>query len=265
MAGLVMTGQEVVSTMEERRIRDLVRRIVLRTAGIVDSAITKSGSQLVTEADLAGTATGSSLQIPAGAMITPLARDLAAERQIRLVERPRASVSVVEPKASPHVSSVARSRSRADAKVVALGADHGGYALKEILEDLLRELGYSVIDCGTDSDESVDYPDFAFAAARLVAQGKAWRAILVDGAGIGSCMAANKVPGVRAAMCYDEATAVNSREHNHANVLTLGAGLISAELGRQIVRTWLATDAGGGRHERRVKKIMDIEQRYLRT
>ena len=126
-------------------------------------------------------------------------------------------------------------------------------------------MGYAVIDCGTDSTTSVDYPDFALAVAQLVAQGRAWRGIVVDGAGIGSCMAANKVPGVRAAMCYDQATAVNSREHNDANVLTLGAGLIGLNLARQIVRVWLETPAGGDRHARRVGKIMEIERRFAKS
>ncbi|MGD8968599.1 MAG: ribose 5-phosphate isomerase B [Anaerolineae bacterium] len=147
---------------------------------------------------------------------------------------------------------------------MAIGADHGGYELKEMLKGTLKELGYTVVDCGTDSTASVDYPEFAYAVAHLVAQGRAWCGIVVDGAGIGSCMAANKVPGVRAAMCYDQATAVNSREHNHANVLTLGAGLIGPSLARQIVKTWLETPVGGGRHARRVNKIMDIERRYLK-
>ena len=256
-----MTGQQAVSTVEEQRIRDMVRRVVLRTVGIIDPVTTKSGRQLVTEAHLAGIPAGESFVVPAGALVSPLAHQAATERRISLVESSPVSATAAEPATSQQPPSVARA---GGAKLVALGADHGGYELKETLKDFIEELGYSVIDCGTDSGESVDYPDFAFAAARLVAQGKAWRAILVDGAGIGSCMAANKVPGVLAAMCYDEATAVNSREHNHANVLTLGAGLIGAQLGRQIVKTWLATDAGTGRHERRVKKIMDIEQRYLR-
>ncbi|MEJ2209291.1 MAG: ribose 5-phosphate isomerase B [Anaerolineae bacterium] len=145
-----------------------------------------------------------------------------------------------------------------------MGADHGGYALKENLKTYLGELGYDVVDCGTASTESVDYPDFAYAVARLVSDGQAWRGIMVDGAGIGSCMAANKVPGVRAAMCYDHATAVNSREHNDANVLTLGGVLLGTSLARQIVKVWLETEFGGGRHGRRVDKIMDIERRYLR-
>ena len=94
-----------------------------------------------------------------------------------------------------------------------------------------------------------------------MSEGQAWRGIIIDGAGIGSCMAANKVSGVRAAMCYDHATAVNSREHNDANVLTLGAGMIEVTLARQIVITFLNTNFGGGRHARRVDKIMDIERR----
>ena len=129
---------------------------------------------------------------------------------------------------------------------------------------MVAEAGYGVIDCGTNSAESVDYPDFAYAVAQLVANGRAWRGIIVDGAGIGSCMAANKVPGVRAAMCYDQATAVNSREHNNANVLTLGAGLIGPSLAAQIVGTWLKTDFGGGRHARRVDKIDAIGARFMK-
>ena len=148
--------------------------------------------------------------------------------------------------------------------MVALGADHGGYGMKEDLKAYLGELGYQVVDCGAYSTASVDYPDFAYAVAKLVAEGRAWRGIMVDGAGIGSCMAANKVPGVRAAMCYDHATAVNSREHNDANVLTLGGMLLGSNLAHQIVKAWLETDFGGGRHARRVDKIMDIERRFLR-
>jgi ribose 5-phosphate isomerase B len=147
---------------------------------------------------------------------------------------------------------------------VAIGADHGGYALKEALKRYLAELGYGVIDCGTHSAEAVDYPDYAYAVAQLVAEGRAWRGVVVDGAGIGSCMAANKVPGVRAALCHDHATALNSREHNDANVLTLGAGLIGEALARQILKAWLATPFGGGRHARRVAKITAIERRFAR-
>ena len=146
-------------------------------------------------------------------------------------------------------------------RMIAIGADHGGFVMKGALIKFLQEKGYQVDDCGTYSTESVDYPDFASAVAVKVAEGDAWRGIIIDGAGIGSCMAANKVPGVRAAMCYDYATAVNSREHNAANVLTLGAGLIGLNLAQQIVQTWLETEFAGGRHSRRVSKIMNIEKR----
>lgn len=145
-------------------------------------------------------------------------------------------------------------------KIVAIGADHGGFQLKETLKAFLSEKGYSVLDCGTNSTDSVDYPDFARAVAEQVKSGSAWRGIMIDGAGIGSCMAANKVPGIRAAMCYDYATAYNSREHNNANLLTLGAGLIGSSLAKQILITFLETEFGEGRHARRVDKIMEIEK-----
>jgi ribose 5-phosphate isomerase B len=145
---------------------------------------------------------------------------------------------------------------------IAVGADHGGYPLKERLLFRLREAGYDVVDCGTDSPESVDYPVFAAAVARKVADGSCTWGIVVDGAGIGSAMVANKVPGVRAALCYDLSTARNSREHNHANVLTLGAGLIGDGLAWQIVQEWLAVPWGGDRHARRVAMITDLEQEY---
>jgi len=149
-------------------------------------------------------------------------------------------------------------------RVVAIGTDHGGVDLKEILKKDLIENGYEVIDVGTHTKDSVDYPDIAFSVAQLVAEGKAWRGVVIDGAGIGSCMAANKVPGVRAALCYDYATAVNSREHNNANVLTLGAGLIGINLAKQILNTWLTTEFGGGRHARRVDKITAIMNRFIK-
>jgi ribose 5-phosphate isomerase B len=146
---------------------------------------------------------------------------------------------------------------------IAVGADHGGYRLKERIVADLRERGLEVHDCGTNSTDAVDYPDFAHAVARLVADGACRWGIVVDGAGIGSCMAANKVPGVRAATCWDLSSARNSREHNHANVLVLGAGLVGEGLALQIVDAWLATPWGGERHARRVEKITEIERRYL--
>jgi len=147
-------------------------------------------------------------------------------------------------------------------RVVAIGADHGGFELKEILKKDLVEGGYELIDVGTTSKEAVDYPDYAHEVARLVANGKAWRGVMIDGAGIGSCMVANKVTGVRAAMAYDYASASNSREHNDANVLTLGAGLIGVNLAKQILKVWLVTEFGGGRHQKRIDKINAIEKQY---
>jgi ribose 5-phosphate isomerase B len=144
---------------------------------------------------------------------------------------------------------------------VAIGSDHGGYAMKEALKPFLVELGYAVEDCGTFSEAAVDYPDIAAAVARRVAAGACWRGIVIDGAGIGSCMAANKVAGVRASLCYDLSTARNAREHNDANVLTLGAGLLGLGLAKEIARVWLATECTEDRHKRRVAKIMALEQR----
>jgi ribose 5-phosphate isomerase B len=147
---------------------------------------------------------------------------------------------------------------------VAVGADHGGFELKEILKKDLAATGLEVVDAGTHGIEAVDYPDFAHAVAVLVSTGKAWRGIVVDGAGIGSCIVANKVPGVRAGMAYDLSSAVNSREHNDTNVLTLGAGLTGVNLARQIVKTWMSTPFGGGRHAKRVEKIVQYEKQSLK-
>lgn len=151
-----------------------------------------------------------------------------------------------------------------DKKVIAIGSDHGGFALKETLKPFIQELGFDLIDCGPADKNPVDYPDYAHAVAQLVRNQKAWRGIMIDGAGIGSCMVANKVPGVRASLCYDLSTASNAREHNDANYLTLGAGLIGDNLARQIVKTWLTTQFGGGRHAGRVDKINAIEKQYFK-
>ena len=237
--------------LDEKRVRQMVRRVVYRTLGISSNSQREPERPLITEQDIRNMPAGEHLAVPQEALITPLARQIALERKIKIEKTTVAEINI------PHDDSAPTNK-------IAIGTDHGGYELKEILKDYLVKLEYTVIDCGTNSTDSVDYPDFAFAVAQLVAQGQAWRGIIVDGAGIGSCMAANKVPGVRAAMCYDQATAVNSREHNDANVLTLGAGLLGTDLARQIVKTWLETPHGKGRHARRVKKIMDIERRFLK-
>jgi ribose 5-phosphate isomerase B len=149
-------------------------------------------------------------------------------------------------------------------KVVVIGADHGGFELKEIIKTDLGALGLDVRDLGTFSKAAVDYPDYAHEVAKMVGSGKAWRGIMIDGAGIGSCVVANKVPGVRAGMAYDYSSAVNSREHNDTNVLTLGAGLIGVNLAKLIVKTWLTTEFGGERHARRIEKISAVEKVYLK-
>src|SRR5262249_18840863 len=148
-----------------------------------------------------------------------------------------------------------------EARRVAIGSDHGGFALKEILKRAIAEdLGWAVHDCGTHSTDAVDYPDFAAAVAREVASGRCARGVVVDAAGIGSSMAANKIPGVRCALCHDDATALNAREHNDANVLALGARVVHRGLATRLVRLFLTTPFGGGRHERRVQKIMALER-----
>ncbi|HSJ55222.1 MAG TPA: ribose 5-phosphate isomerase B [Anaerolineae bacterium] len=239
----------------EEQVRSIVRRVLLRTLGLGSSAEagTAGRRQTITEADLRALDRGESLVVPAGALVTPLARDMALDRGVTLVEE-----------SAPGAVPAPASRRAPAARVVAVGSDHGGFAMKEDLKAYLGELGYDVVDCGTHSTAAVDYPDLAYAVARLVSEGRAWRGIVVDGAGIGSCMAANKVPGVRAALCYDHASAVNSREHNDANVLTLGGMLLGPGLARQVVKAWLETEFGGGRHARRVEKIMQIERRFLR-
>lgn len=247
---------------ERADIETMVRQIVTRTLGeatIVAPTVTRGRQRpIIDESAVRNMPAGSEQALPPDALVTPLARQVALERRIRL--------TTDNPVFSEAVSTSYRAAAD-DGRTVAIGADHGGYALKEALQQMLQtaEPPYTVIDCGTHSTESVDYPDFAYAVARLVSEGKAWRGIIIDGAGIGSCMAANKVPAVRAAMCYDQATAVNSREHNNANVLTLGAGLIGPNLARQIVQTWLATDFAGGRHARRVEKIDRIGERFAKS
>jgi RpiB/LacA/LacB family sugar-phosphate isomerase len=188
------------------------------------------------------------------------ARDPNIEQDVRsMVQRivdgllddaPESSSEAVEP---GDESSTPTDWGRVD--TIAVGGDHGGYVLKERIAFKLKEAGHTVIDCGTDSTEAVDYPDIAGDVARRVAGGEADIGVVVDGAGIGSAMVANKVPGVRAALCYDLSTARNAREHNHANVLSLGAALIGDGLAWQITQEFIATPFGMGRHARRVAKI----------
>jgi ribose 5-phosphate isomerase B len=187
------------------------------------------------------------------------ARDPNIEQDVRAIVR-----NIVdglwgdEPEKAPEAT--AEPRAKGTPRIVAIGGDHGGFALKERIAFKLSEQGFEVIDCGTDSVEAVDYPDIAADVARKVASGEADVGVVIDGAGIGSAMVANKVPGVRAALCYDLSTSRNAREHNHANVLTLGAGLTGDALAWQITQEFLATPYGEGRHARRVEKIDALDR-----
>ena len=210
---------------------------------------------VLTAADLERVPEGGEVAVTQETLITPLARDEAERRGItfRMVssnEPGTSRVALETPAGSPE-----------SVRVVAIGADHGGFELKEQLKTYLRDWGYKFLDLGTDSTAAADYPDFAEAVANAVARGDAWLGVVIDSAGIGSSIAANKVAGVRAALCYDRATARNSREHNDANVLSLGAKLISPEAAREILAIWLSTPFAGGRHQRRVDKIRNIEER----
>ena len=188
------------------------------------------------------------LRVPVGTIVTSSAREVAAGRGVRIVEVPEDQLSALAP----------------PERTVAIGSDHGGYRLKEALKPLLESLGLATRDVGVSEEKPADYPDIAHMVAKLVASGTAARGVIIDGAGIGSCMAANKVPGIRAALCYDKASAKNGREHNDSNVLTLGARLLTQTQAEDVLRTWLETPFAGGRHQARVQKIMDIEQQYGR-
>ena len=206
---------------------------------------------VLTIRDLEATPSGSEIVVPRGTIVTDLAREEARNRSItiRFEESKSASVEAGD---------------STGLRVVAIGADHGGFDLKEELKTYLTQWGYKVLDVGSFNRDPVDYPDLAESVANAVVRGDAWRGIILDSAGIGSSIAANKVPGARAALCYDRATARNSREHNDANILSLGARLIPAEVAREVVAVWLDTPFAGGRHQRRVDKISAIEARHAK-
>ena len=189
------------------------------------------------------------LRVPAGSILTPSARDLAKDRGVKIVELKKGeSIAPASP-----------------ADTVAIGSDHGGFEMKQKLLPMFEELGLAIHDIGVhETKVSADYPDIARQVAELVASGATARGVIIDGAGIGSAMVANKFPGVRAALCYDRATARNSREHNDANVLTLGGRLLSVTQAEEVLRTWLSTPFGGGRHTARVDKIKEIDKANLK-
>jgi ribose 5-phosphate isomerase B len=234
------------------------------------------GRRLVSELEIRRAAREGKRQLDVGgAVVTPSARDLASVLNVELTgaasgvaRSPLARGAPPEKQYKPAPSapsnqSPASSTTPAPTSrpTIALGGDHGGVALKATIAEHLKKAGYPITDVGTSSTEPVDYPLFAVNVARQVAQKKATVGIMIDGAGIGSCMAANKVAGVRAAMCYDVTTATNAREHNNANVLTLGGGLIGPRLALAIVDTFLATPFAGGRHAARVDMIDALDRR----
>lgn len=186
------------------------------------------------------------VEVPRGTIITPSARELARDRGVPIVEVDPASY---RPAREAH-------------RTVAIGSDHGGFRMKEALKPVLAGMGYHVDDIGAFDERSVDYPDIAEKVSLAVTGGAAFAGVIVDGAGIGSAMAANKIPGVRAALCYDRASARNSREHNHANVLTLGGRMLTQSQAEEVLRTWFATPWGGGRHQGRIDKITALEGKH---
>lgn len=203
----------------------------------------ESAKTLITELDLRGLESGARVRVAENARFTPLAEDIIREKRIQLIKK-----------------SVRADQSKI--KSIALGADHGGFPFKEKLKIFLEDAGYQTRDFGTRSTDAVDYPDYAHLVAKSVGERETDVGIVIDGAGIGSAMTANKVPGVRAAACYSVALAKNSREHNGANVLTLGSGQNDFDEIKEIVTAWLSTDLTEDRHKKRVKKIEAIERQY---
>jgi len=219
----------IVNSLQEKRSREWDRD--------------ESAKTLITEDDLRGLEPGSRVRVSENAKFTSLAHDIVHERNIVLIrKKPRQNISKV--------------------RSVAIGSDHGGYKVKEQLKVFLTDLGLNVRDFGTEGEDAVDYPDFAHAVARSVSGHQVDIGILVDGAGIGSAMAANKVPNVRAAACYSVALAKNSREHNGANVLTLGAAQNNIAEVKEIVEAFISTEISEERHKKRVAKIDNIDGQY---
>src|SRR5579864_3694918 len=204
--------------------------------------------EIITEADARTLPRGEAVMLATGGHVTPLAQDTLRERRIEVI---------VEGRATAEESALAPP---ADIRSVAIASDHTGIKLRQTLVTFLRGRGLAVNDLGTDGPEPVDYPDVAAGVARLVARGEADAGIVIDGAGIGSAIAANKVKGIRAVMAMNETIARYSREHNGANVLTLGATLVSADEARAIVTMWLTTPMREPRYIRRLAKIRDLEQ-----
>ena len=225
----VATEHVIVNSLREKSTREFDRD--------------ESSKTLLTEDDLRGLEPGSRVRVSVNVKFTPLANDIVAERQLVLIRKTNREEEI-------------------KVRTVAIGCDHGGFQTKEDLKAYLSGLKLTVRDLGTNSTDAVDYPDYAHAVASAVGNNQVDIGIVIDGAGIGSAMTANKVPGVRAAACYSTALARNSREHNGANVLTLGAGQNSPEQIREIVNAFITTEIGEERHKKRVAKISEVERKY---
>jgi ribose 5-phosphate isomerase B len=198
---------------------------------------------LITEDDLRGLPDGAKVRVAENVRFTPLANDIVRDKNIELIRKQGRQATI-------------------KVRTIAIGADHGGYPMKEKLKVFLDGFGVMTNDFGTISTDAVDYPDYAHAVAKAVSEKQADVGIIIDGAGIGSAMTANKVPGVRAAACYNVDLARNSREHNGANVLTLGSGQNSFDEIKEIVTAFLTSDLTEERHKRRVGKIDSVEKQY---
>ncbi len=194
-----------------------------------------------------------SLVLPPGSIVTDAARERAKQLGVDLVDGEKASSRPVPEKPDVPIPP--------GGTLIAIGSDHGGFALKEILKHYLEDLGYKVVDVGTTSEEACDYPDFAYIVGRMVSGGDVAKGIMIDAIGNASAMVANKVAGIRAACCTDEFSARSSREHNDANILTLGGRILGSELAKAIVKVWLETPFAGGRHQKRIEKIREIESK----
>jgi ribose 5-phosphate isomerase B len=203
----------------------------------------ESAKTLITEDDLRGLPDGAKVRVAENVRFTPLANDIVGEKNIQLVRKQGRQATL-------------------KVRTIAIGADHGGYPFKEKIKEFLAGFGVQINDFGTNSTNAVDYPDYAHAVAKAVSEARADVGIIIDGAGIGSAMTANKVPGVRAAACYNAALAHNSREHNGANVLTLGSGQNSFDEIKEIITAFLTSDLTEERHKRRVVKIDSVEKHY---
>ena len=204
---------------------------------------------IITEADARSLDPGATVELAKGGHITPLAKDTLAARRVTVI-----AAGTADPMLPDDLAPVA------DIRRVVIGNDHTGIAMKKALVQHLRGQGRSVTDVGTDTPDAVDYPDIAGMVARTVARGEADAGIVIDGAGIGSCIAANKIRGIRAAMCTDETIARYSREHNGANVMTLGSTLLAGpDAAIRIVDVWLSTPMREARYIRRLLKIRRLE------